>query len=119
MKRDPELLREILFKIEDDVDVLTQDMHTEKNRVIHGHVELLEDDGLVECDPLHNIAGVPIKYRSIRLTSTGHDVLDALRDDDGTPAMKERISMRLKAMLPYAPTVVDLLLKLFGASPSP
>ncbi|SIS86693.1 DUF2513 domain-containing protein [Phaeovulum vinaykumarii] len=75
MKRDDEYIRELLFKYEADEDWLlfmpglTKDDDAEWNE--RGHVHLMIDEGLV----------APVGKHGMRLTSAGHDYLDAIRND--------------------------------------
>lgn len=70
MKRDPELLRSLLFEMESShahISVIPMGGSAEK----YYHSLLLCDEGLVE----------QTGQASFRLTSSGHDFLDAIRDD--------------------------------------
>ena len=78
MRRDDDLLREILFKLEDEDDYISIEFgastdSSEYDRKVFGHLLLLADAGLVE------LSG---KYReSARITNYGHDFIAAIRDD--------------------------------------
>ncbi len=70
MKRDPELLRALLIEMEgspSDIIVVTMDRGAEDWH----HFQLLCDEGLVE----------QTSQAAFRLTSAGHDFLDAIRDE--------------------------------------
>ena len=79
MKRDDDLVREILFRIEAEEDhvsaAFSQSLDTsEQGRREFGHVRLLRDAGLLE------LSG---KYGDmVRLTNKGHDFIAAVRDDN-------------------------------------
>lgn len=87
MRRDPDLLREILSWIEENCDgfqSIPLEMEGPDETQVAGHVELLEDEGLIEglvggCVSKHTKGISAIKVR--RLTAAGHDFLDAARDD--------------------------------------
>lgn len=75
MRRDNDYLRDLLFSIEDDQDwvvVVVQhlSMSEEENKKYY-HVQLLADAGLVTS----------VGQYAYRLTSSGHDFLDAIRSD--------------------------------------
>ena len=76
MKRDQELIRSLLFKYEDaaewllDAPGVVQDPDEEEEREAY-HVELMVDAGLLTY----------VSEYTMRLTSKGHDYLDAIRDD--------------------------------------
>jgi hypothetical protein len=79
MKRDMELVRAILQKIESDdgnLDVegcsLAQFLY---------HCELLEEAGLIVAQFVRDGQGEPAGVRVQRLTNAGHDFLDASRSD--------------------------------------
>ncbi|MCY4489730.1 MAG: DUF2513 domain-containing protein [Deltaproteobacteria bacterium] len=70
MKRDPELLRALLVEMESSYSpttVVTIDRSAEDWH----HFQLLCDEGLVD----------EIGQATFRLTSSGHDFLDAIRDE--------------------------------------
>ena len=70
VKRDPELLRSLLFEMENShahITAVTMDRSAEE----YHHFQLLCDEGLVE----------QTGQATFRLTSSGHDFLDAIRDD--------------------------------------
>lgn len=70
VKRDPELLRSLLFEMENShshITVVAMSGSAEK----YHHFQLLCDEGLVE----------QTGQAAFRLTSSGHDLLDAIRDD--------------------------------------
>lgn len=86
MKRDWELVREILLKIEslDSIKqcaVRPQDIegYTEEN--VSYHIYLLDQAGLIEAAvQKHHNTG--IKGLAYNLTWSGHELLDAIRDSD-------------------------------------
>ncbi|MHA6265935.1 DUF2513 domain-containing protein [uncultured Aliiroseovarius sp.] len=75
MKRDDDMLREILFEFEEQKDwlvaVLSSLGMSEERRMKLGHVNLLCDAGMV----------TEVGDQTFRLTNSGHDYLDAIRND--------------------------------------
>ena len=85
MKRDPDYLREILFKVEEsETDILairrTLGMSSKQRKKVH-HIELLCDAGLL----------VQVSDSGYRLTFQGHDFLDSIRDETRWKKIIERI----------------------------
>ena len=87
MKRDPELLRALLLDIEKapaDMYILSfyYEEHAEWNKdVIALHIALLKDAGLVDYhEPVRDETGMAREWIFLRLTSDGHDFLDAARN---------------------------------------
>ena len=86
MKRDMDLVRKILFAVEDSEDgnVDLDNIGYDRDQ-IYLHVELMEEHGLVDAlivpgsdGPGHRI----LECRIRRLTWEGHDFLDMARRDD-------------------------------------
>lgn len=92
MKRDLELIREILFRLEQkpaDKDWLADaDFPKDSREAVAYHVELLEEAGLVEA-AIRPATG--IYFRVERLTWEGHDFLDAVRNDTVWARTKETL----------------------------
>lgn len=89
MKRDMDLIRNIMIYLEDhltpgkfiqsmDVPLYNKD-NDEEYQVLSEHIKLLLDEGLIEANKMP-IRGFVI-YDIQRITSYGHDFLDALRDE--------------------------------------
>ena len=80
MKRDMELVRELLFLAESDEDdlELCEKYGTEK---VAGHVAILIDAGLVKGSAPEGQHGRPIASQITRLTWVGHEFLDNARND--------------------------------------
>lgn len=75
MKRDNEYLRELLFEIENADDdlfysLITMGMSSDERKQ-HYHVQLLCDEGYM----------IQVSDQAYRLTSEGHDFIDAIRDN--------------------------------------
>lgn len=57
------------------------------------HVVLLEECHLIEGKGLKLISGLYAEFMVIRITSTGHDFLDALRNETVWSAVKEKVNL--------------------------
>ena len=80
MKRDMELVREILFCAEkDDSTAALEEKYGRET--VAGHVAILKDAGMIEGAIVPNHVGVPVAARIIRLTWAGHEFLDNARDN--------------------------------------
>jgi len=85
MKRDMDLIRELLKYIEENSDdkplrnSLWIDIGDHSNETINGHLAIMIDAGLVAG----TIGGVgnPTTVHKVRLTWAGHEFLDEARDD--------------------------------------
>ena len=83
MKRDMDLVRQILFAIEkrsqeeDDVEIIVDGYTTSE---INYHLVILADAGLITAKYQKNLRDDYI-WQSIRLTWEGHEFLDAARDN--------------------------------------
>jgi hypothetical protein len=85
MKRDIDLIRKILFEIEQnesDNDIQNLQINTYSDVEITYHVYLLKKGGLIDATVLFGGGTVKPTGYSIRLlTWEGHDFLDACRDE--------------------------------------
>lgn len=83
MKRDMDLCREILKAIEDSEKVplgwINIDIPGHPKESVSYHVMQLEMAGLITAKNLSNMSG--FSYAPISLTWTGHEFLDAARND--------------------------------------
>lgn len=83
MKRDMDLIRSILLKVEEapskpkSQQFLDPNDEAESQRVLQ-HLKLLEESGLIKGHPI-DIQGHHLLY-DIELTWEGHDFVDAVRD---------------------------------------
>lgn len=86
MKRDLDLIREILLAVEDFPDCVDRrsiknlpisEKHDES--LLQYHLLLLREAGLIDAWELKSQASIP-DIRPIRLTWAGHEFLDAARD---------------------------------------
>lgn len=82
MKRDMELVREILMRVEDlPYDGSFHDIQIEgrSDEAISYHVMLLDEAGLLEAEDLSSLSGTCWKPK--QLTYSGHEFLDAARSN--------------------------------------
>lgn len=96
MKRDMDLCRAILFEIENSDEVhsfhdISVDGYSEQQ--IFYHVKLLHDAGLVEAHDGSTMA--ELRWFAQRLTWTGHEFLDATRDETIWNKAKTRVAGEL------------------------
>jgi hypothetical protein len=86
MKRDMELVRKFLFQIEDTfaLDAFGQSAELQiegyDSEAIVYHCLLLRDDGLIDAQDCGDVM-TPSNIGIQRLTSRGHDFIDAARSD--------------------------------------
>jgi predicted TIM-barrel fold metal-dependent hydrolase len=78
MKRDIDLLRNILLNVESDGKLGIPGDHS--NEEMAEHVQQLLEAHLVEGQVVRNHVGIPFGWAITRLTSAGHDFLDATRN---------------------------------------
>ena len=97
MKRDPDLIREILLDLEQHpspaprVIELLRKCEVQETRV--RHIILAEEAGLFTYaadPPEHNYGYL---FSSIRLTNAGYDFLDVIRTDSGWSRLKARAAV--------------------------
>ncbi|SCL76594.1 hypothetical protein L21_2529 [Methanoculleus chikugoensis] len=84
MKRDMELVRQILLQIESSTgdDFANIQIENYSPEEIAYHVYLLKDAGLIEAEISYSMDSVkPEDYVIFRMTWAGHDFLDASRDE--------------------------------------
>ncbi len=81
MKRDLNLVREILFAVERDEGL--EALSAQRGQaLVAGHVAILKDAGLVEAKIFEtDLLSVPRAAHIIRLTWAGHEFLDNARDN--------------------------------------
>jgi Hypothetical protein (DUF2513) len=78
MKRDIDLIRSILLNVESDGELGVPAGHTDEE--IADHVQQLIEEDLVEGYVQRDRQGIPCGAAIIRLTSKGHDFVDATRN---------------------------------------
>lgn len=92
MKRDMDLIRRILFKMEElpmtggwyDIEI---EGHSRDE--ITYHVRLMDEAGLIEAQDLTTLTD--IDWRPKRITYAGHEFLDAARSDKVWKTAKEKL----------------------------
>lgn len=78
MKRDIDLIRSILLNVESDGKHAVPGGHTDQE--VADHVQQLIEEGLVEGIVVRDREGLPSGAAITRLTSKGHDFVDATRN---------------------------------------
>lgn len=81
MKRDMDLVRQILLALEGDQHADAQSKARYEHATIAYHAALLIEAGLVEGTTTKDTEGMPAGYFLRRMTWAGHDFLDSMRDD--------------------------------------
>lgn len=84
MKRDMELIRALVFAIEDagaDIESTSLKCNGFTAAQIAYHCELLAESELIECTDNSHLGSVHAEFLIHRLTSKGHDFADAARSD--------------------------------------
>jgi Hypothetical protein (DUF2513) len=114
MKRDMEVIRDILLKIEESDDVADRPIPPDKIQTIAYHLWLLLDAGLitgVKIDENH-LNGELIWYQIPvpRLTWAGQEFLDAARDETTWNQAKEQLARAGKSLGTVAMSVLSALL---------
>ena len=115
MKRDLDLVRRILLDIEErDEGAQTFGWATFVEdgyplEAIHYHVQLLNDAGLIQADEL-----VPGQWWPERMTWTGHEFLDAARNDELWAKAKRQVQNKVGSA-PFQ-LVHDLLIQMVQES---
>jgi len=99
MKRDLDLLRDIMIYLEDNLapgehiqstNITLYDGSDEEYKKLSEHIKLLIDDGLIETAKPLIAQGFSI-FMINRITSKGHDFLDALRSETVWNQTKEKM----------------------------
>jgi predicted transcriptional regulator len=100
MKRDLDLLRNIMIYLEDNLAAgeniestnisLYDGSSNEEYKKLSEHIKLLIEDGLIETSKPMGMGGFTI-FMILRITSKGHDFLDALRNDTVWNNTKEKM----------------------------
>lgn len=95
MKRDMDLIREILLKIESCEDPWGLEKHptieSYSASQIGYHIKLLVDAGLVEGHDVTSLGSLHPEFMSLNLTPEGHDFLSAAQDNSIWQKAKEHI----------------------------
>lgn len=92
MKRDLDLLRDQLLQIEKldrgDGEDLKLDRKGAEDLVFREHLRLLKEAGFIEAFEVPDTEDDSVHYLPTRLTYTGHEYLDAVRDPEIWKATK-------------------------------
>jgi hypothetical protein len=91
MKRDMDLVRQMLLALEGDKLADAQSKASYEYATIAYHAALLIDAGLVEGMTTKDAEGMPARYFLQRMTWDGHDFLDSMRDDTVWRKARENI----------------------------
>jgi Hypothetical protein (DUF2513) len=78
MKRDLDLIRSLLLTVESDGEHAVPTGRTDEE--VADHAQQLIEEGLVEGVVVRNHQNVPTGFAIARLTSKGHDFIDATRN---------------------------------------
>lgn len=100
MKRDMELIRKILLKMEEapdpnEIPTLTLEGYSEGQ--IHFHLKLLSEAGLIHAIDASSKDG--IQFMPLSLTWEGYEFLEAVRDDGRWQKVKDTIITKGGAMV--------------------
>lgn len=85
MKRDWDVIRDILLKVEElepDKKLTTQDFDEQIINKINYHIDLLDKEGLIKAIIARDETESIVKFALLNLTWDGHEFLDSIRDDD-------------------------------------
>lgn len=92
MKRDIELIKEILIEIEKSGapnEVVDVDIPEKSQEEISYHIKLMNQAGLVEAEDVSGTGS--FQWLPVSLTWQGHEFLDAIRNDTVWSKMKSKI----------------------------
>jgi len=97
MKRDWELIRQILIKLEElpeqEGRLMPGEVEGYDWQVVSYHIKLLHEAGLIEASAVRALGVEPLYYAKT-LTWLGHEVLDSIRKASFWNKIKERIRQR-------------------------
>lgn len=99
MKRDLDLIRDILLQIENTengkriyVDQLVEALNSEYDfNTISYHVGLLEDSDYIVCERVHRAGTMIDGFIIYRMTNYGHDYLETVKDDSVYKETKSKL----------------------------
>jgi len=123
MKRDMEIIRQILLNVEDDKYAYGERVHLDgvSDRICALHVALIFDAGLAEGRLIQSDSVGIAAAMIFRLTSAGHDFCDGIRQDTIWNKAREHIlkpgaSYGLSILVEYVKLQVHQ--RVFGVPPS-
>lgn len=116
IKRDLDLIRDILFKIEEISpkrtycdDFINSENNFEK---VSYHLELLNDANFIICSKIAIMCSLSYDFTVYRLTSSGHDYLDSVRDPVIYNKTKKKLGTFAKGIaLPIVQSVSESFIK--------
>lgn len=119
MKRDLELIRNILLKCENDTSMqLYCEDFMEENKYsfneVSYHISLLLDNGFIEAAEIPIAGTLYSAYWVQRLTMYGHDYLDSVRDESIWRQTKERLGKCASSVA--LPTIAEVASNIIKAS---
>ncbi|MFA6815994.1 MAG: DUF2513 domain-containing protein [Lentisphaeria bacterium] len=100
MKRDMDIIRNLLIELEDASGLIDREDPSGAY-----HITLILDADLAKGAPCFDGQGMPVHGTLTRLTWAGHEFLDAMRDDTIWKKVKE------KALAPAASWTFSILLE--------
>lgn len=117
MRRDPDIIREVLIQIEadggDPMAWVTIDIPGASELEISYHVEMLDEAGFIhatDCSSMDGHSWIPS-----RLTWDGHELLDTIQDENIWSETKKRVSEAGGWTLPILQAIAtDILKKQIG-----
>ncbi|KTC68807.1 hypothetical protein Lbir_2340 [Legionella birminghamensis] len=101
MKRDWDMIRDILLQIESLAPnaLLTLDSFPlEKHSEVSSHLEILQEGGLLQGKIHKTPGGSPHDFHLLRLTWVGYDFLESIRSDTAWDEIKQLLSSKQIAM---------------------
>jgi hypothetical protein len=87
MKRDMDLIRLLLNRLEEDQDLEVPGY--DQKQILY-HLQLMNDAGFVIADFLPGQDGEPVGVRVERLTNVGHDFIDSARNETVWAKFKDK-----------------------------
>lgn len=116
MKRNLDLIREILLLCEEDTSgrIFCEDIESDafSFEEISYHVSLLLDVDFIDAEEIPLMGNVFSSYIIHRITMQGHDYLDSVRDESIWHKTKERLGKLLSsASLPLISEVASTIIK--------
>ena len=91
MKRDMDLIRLILLSLEGDEKADEKAKEAYDGKTMAYHAQLLKEAGLIEAVVSMDSQNMPDGYLLTRMTWSGHDFLDAMKDDTIWEKAKEHV----------------------------
>jgi len=118
MKRDWDLIREILLKVEDtdsaDAGIKASDFPKHPEELVNYNIHLLYQASLIEAIDVRTLCA-PLDYIVMRLTWSGHEFLDSIRSQTvweriTTYLSEKGLAISFEAIKATAPLVLKAIL---------